>query len=173
VSSSSIPSPCAIAFTDIVGFTEFTSAHGDGAAMEILDIQDQIVRDVLPDNARLVKELGDGLMIWFADAVTAVVTCLQLHRRFLETHSPLWVRIGLHWGTPNRRGDDYVGHDVNVAARIADVAGPGELLVSDAVRTCLGESNRDARLEELGPVVMKGISEPVRLFRASYPENDE
>ena len=173
MSSPSDPSPCAIAFTDIVGFTEFTAAHGDEAALKLLDLQDQIVHHVLPREARVVKELGDGLMIWFADAVIAIDTCLRLRGRFLEARSPLWVRIGLHWGAPNRRGADYVGHDVNVAARIVDLAGPGELLVSEAVRDCLGNEHHRVRLDELGPVVMKGIAEPVGLFRAAFSEDSE
>ena len=160
---------CAIAFTDIVGFTEFTAAHGDEAALQVLDLQGRIVREVLPHESRVVKELGDGLMLWFPDGRTAIDTCLRLRRRFVDARAPLWVRIGLHWGTPHRRGDDYVGHDVNVAARIVDLAGPGELLVSDSLRTVLDDEGQGVRLEELGPVVMKGIPDPVGLFRASQP----
>ena len=161
--------PGAIAFTDIVGFTEFTAEHGDAGALAVLDLQERIVRDALPSEARVVKELGDGLMLWFPDAAVGLVTCLDLHERLdAETSDemPLWVRIGMHWGCPTPRGDDLIGNDVNLAARIVDMAGPGELLVSEPVRSQVGDG-RHVRFEELGPVVMKGIPEPVGLFRAS------
>ena len=65
-----------------------------------------------------------------------------------------------------RRRDDLIGHDVNLAARIADQAGPAELLLSEAtVDRLAGTLDRD-RFEEIGPVLMKGIPAPIRLFRA-------
>ena len=160
----------AIAFTDIVGFTEFTAVQGDTEAIALLDRQEQLVRAALPSGARIVKELGDGLLLWLPDAYPALVAALDLLDRFAEAAQPtaLWVRIGMHWGCPTPRGDDIVGHDVNLAARIVDVAGPGELLLSDTVRTALDATTALAlRFDELGPVVMRGIPEPVRLYRAS------
>jgi adenylate cyclase len=159
----------AVAFTDLVGFTEYTAVRGDLEALELLARQDALVRDVLPSSARLIKELGDGLLLWFPDADAALLTCLELQDRF-ETEAelsglPLWVRIGLHWGSQTERGDDIIGHDVNVASRIVGVAGPGEVLLSEPSRACL-TSELGVAFDELGPVVMKGIPEPVRLFRA-------
>jgi class 3 adenylate cyclase len=158
----------AVVFTDIVGFTEFTEACGDEEAVALLGRQERLVRSALPDGSRVVKDLGDGLLLWFDDAAEAVGTCLDLQERFesdpADALSPLWVRIGLHWGSPVPRGDDLVGHDVNVAARIVDVAGPGEVLVSDAARTKAECS--ELSFDEVGPVVMKGIADPMRLFRA-------
>jgi adenylate cyclase len=159
-----------IAFTDIVGFTEFTATRGDAEALVLLDLQAGIVRETLPADARVVKELGDGLMLWFADAVSAVRTGLDLLGRFTDVahdDAPLWVRMGMHRGTPTPRGDDFVGHDVNVAARITDAAGPGELLVSADTCDALDAALPEVCLDELGPVVMRGLPEPVRLFRAS------
>jgi len=161
----------AIAFTDLVGFTEFTATSGDAAAVRILATQDRIVRPLLPGDARIVKELGDGLMVFFSDACTAVATLLDVLDAFAAADSdelPLWVRAGAHWGTPTSRGEDLVGHDANVAARIVDVASPGELLVSDSLR-CAGE-HRAVRFAELGPVVMKGLVEPISLYRAERAE---
>ncbi len=83
-----------------------------------------------------------------------------------ESMLPLWVRIGLHSGRQTRRGDDLVGHDVNVAARVVAVAGPGEVLLSDATRAEIDEQLMAVSFEELGPVVMKGLPAPVRLYRA-------
>jgi adenylate cyclase len=165
----------AIVFTDIVGFTEFTAVRGDAEALALLDVQDRIVRAALPPGARIVKEIGDGLLLWFDGAEAAVHACLELLARFQDVDgdaTPLWVRMGMHWGSPKTRGDDIVGHDVNLAARIVDVAGAGELLVSADVRTALAEGHAGEPvpgvcLEELGPVVMRGIPEPTRLFRAA------
>ncbi len=160
----------AIAFTDIVGFTEFTAERGDGDALALLELQSQLVRRALPPGARIVKELGDGLLLWFEDVGGALETCLSLHEDFERAASddaPLWVRMGMHWGCPTPRGADLIGNDVNLAARIADVAGPGELLVSADVREQVAGRRDDLEFEELGPVVMKGIPHPVGLFRTS------
>ena len=71
-----------------------------------------------------------------------------------------------------RRREDLIGHDVNLAARIADQAGPAELLLSEATVDWLAGTLERDRFEEIGPVLMKGIPGPIRLFRAngsSYP----
>jgi adenylate cyclase len=159
-----------IVFTDIVGFTEFTALKGDADALALLVRQERVVRDVMPEDARIVKELGDGLMLWFANSVGALRGTLALLCRFEEesnaTGLPLWVRIGMHHGRALARGSDLVGHDVNLAARIVDMAGPGEVLLSEATRADIGDDLPDVCFDELGPVVMKGIPTPVRLWRA-------
>lgn len=159
----------AVVFTDIVSFTEFTAIEGDEAANALLTAQEQIVNAVLPSEARLVKELGDGLMLWFPDAQSALDSCLTLLNRFEDysasTLQPLWVRMGIHWGQQTRRRNDLIGHDVNLAARIADQAGPSELLLSEDTVRQLDRPRSD--FEEIGLVVMKGIPDPVRLFRAT------
>jgi adenylate cyclase len=161
-----------IVFTDLVGFTEFTSARGDAEALLLLATQDRLVRAELPDAARLIKEIGDGLFLWFPGPLAALQCSLALHRRFDEESSatglPLWIRVGMHHGRALPRGDDLVGNDVNIASRIVDVAAPGEVLVSDSVRSGV-DSDAEAGVcfEELGPVVMKGIPSPIRLWRVS------
>lgn len=158
-----------VVFTDIVGFTEYTALRGDGEALELLSTQERLVQEALPPASRIVKELGDGLLLWFDDACAALQTSVRLQARFEEESTesqPLWVRIGVHSGRPMPRGDDIVGHDVNVASRVRDVAGPGEVLLSEATRAAVGGGMPGISFEELGPVVMKGIPEPVRLYRA-------
>jgi class 3 adenylate cyclase len=73
----------------------------------------------------------------------------------------------MHHGRALQRGADVIGHDVNVAARIVDVAAPGEVLVSDAVQAGVNPRPDDVCFTELGSVVMKGISGPIRLWRAT------
>ena len=163
----------AIVFTDIVGFTELTAIHGDDAALRLLARQDDLVQRELPSTGRVVKEIGDGLLLWFTDAGDAVTTSLSLQDAY-EAESakpdgmPLWVRIGIHWGSPKHRGDDIIGHDVNLASRIAALAGAGEVLCSDAAVIAAQRTGPVAGVcfAEIGPVVVKGIPEPVTVVRA-------
>jgi adenylate cyclase len=160
----------AIVFTDIVGFTEFTALEGDEQALAVLHTQEDLVTDALPRGARIVKELGDGLLLWFPDSPSAIATTLDLQARFEDESSgglPLWVRMGVHCGSALAKGADLIGHDVNVAARILDVAGAGEVLASEEARVAAEGRLPDVCFDELGPVVMKGIPEPVRLWRAT------
>ena len=157
-----------IVFTDIVGFTQMTDEHGDDLALALLEAQEELVRRALPDGARVVKELGDGLLLWFDDPATAIVTALSLQRAFEEESDgdlPMWVRIGMHWGCPRARGDDIIGRDVNLASRITDLAAPGEVLASAATADQAGELPGVA-YETLGPVFVKGIADPIPLVRA-------
>jgi adenylate cyclase len=158
-----------IMFTDIVGFTEFNAIRGDAEAVELLALQERIVREELPQDARIVKELGDGLMLWFSDACDAIKTGLRLQDRFEEeawsSDTPLWVRVGLHHGQQTRRGQDLLGHDVNVASRIVNLADSGEVLASEATVREANASLEGIEVEQLGPVVMKGIPTPINLFR--------
>ena len=170
MASSSNTSEGTVVFTDIVGFTEFTALRGDEEAHSLLSLQERLVREELPSGARIVKELGDGLLIWFSDACEALATALRMQQRFeresSESMMPLWVRTGMHSGKQRRRGDDLVGHDVNVASRVVDVAAPSEVLLSEATMSETDDKLPDVSFEELGPVVMKGIPDPVRLYRA-------
>ena len=180
----------AIVFTDIVGFTALTDHHGDDVALALLERQERMVRAALPDTARVVKELGDGLLLWFDDPCDAIDSSLRLQREFDAANDaaeaaadgekngaridgiPLWVRIGVHWGCPRRRGDDIVGRDVNLAARIVDLAGPGEVLCSEATADVIG-ARPGVGFEPLGPVFVRGIAEPVpivRVLAADYGE---
>ena len=159
----------AIVFTDIVGFTQLTDQHGDDIALALLERQEKIVRAALPDCSRVVKELGDGLLLWFDDPCAAIETCLQLQREFevlADDDPPLWVRIGMHFGTPRRRGDDIVGRDVNLAARIVDLAAPGEVLCSETTAEAVG-NQANFEYEALGPVFVRGITDPVPIVRVT------
>jgi adenylate cyclase len=160
-----------IVFTDIVGFTEFTATRGDVEALQLLATQDRLLDATLSADARVVKELGDGLLLWFPEPVTALHTAFALHRGFGDESAAsglaLGIRVGMHQGSALQRGDDLIGHDVNVASRIVDVAAPGEVLVSDAVRGGVDAEAAKVRFTEIGPVVMKGVPRPIRLWRAN------
>ncbi|HUF54465.1 MAG TPA: adenylate/guanylate cyclase domain-containing protein [Dehalococcoidia bacterium] len=157
-----------IVFTDLSGFTEYTALRGDDAAIRLLDLQDKLVTGRMNGRGRIVKHLGDGLMLWFDDPCDAIDLSLALQEEF-EEHSgdedmPLWVRIGIHYGEPARRGPDLIGHDVNVAARIVDLAAPGEVLASEVCTSKAGQMNGIV-FEEVGPTIMKGLPEPVGIYR--------
>ena len=62
------------------------------------------------------------------------------------------------------RGDDLIGHDVNLASRLTALAAPGEVLATDALRAAVGEGAHDLEFESLGPVFVKGIADPVRVW---------
>jgi class 3 adenylate cyclase len=165
----------AIVFTDIVGFTELTELHGDDAALRLVEAHDRLVHSVLGSRSRVVKELGDGMLLWFDTACDAVTATLELQRRMCGTvvdTLPMWVRVGVHFGTPRRRGDDLIGRDVNLASRIAAVAAPGEVVCSSALVQQLSAESRNAgdalpvSFASLGSVFVKGIAEPVALYRA-------
>ncbi len=159
-----------VLFTDLVGFTEFNDARGDAAAVDVLDRQRCLIDAVLDDHpsARLVKELGDGLMVWSTDAPSALGAAAE----FLAAvgaerdagNFPLAIRLGIHHGPVTERGDDVVGQTVNIAARISALAGPSELLVSDAVLAACPTADRVGP-EPIGPVPVKGVADPVWLYR--------
>ena len=159
-----------IVFTDIVGFTEFTALRGDGEALALLAAQESIVREELGPEARIVKDMGDGMMLWFEDACAAIEAALCMQERFeattMESDAPLSVRIGVHAGQQTKRGADLVGHDVNVASRIMALAGSGEVLTSEATVQSISAPPSNLTFERLGPAVMKGIPDPVNLYRA-------
>lgn len=161
-----------VMFTDLVGFTEFNDAMGDAAAVEVLDRQLTIAAGAIEvcAGARVVKELGDGLMVWVPDASEA----LDAAHAFLGgvaagrvTGSfPLAARVGVHYGEVVMRRDDLVGRTVNVAARITDLAGPGELLASDRTLRAAGTTPRAVGFVPIGPTAVRGVAEPIWLYRA-------
>lgn len=159
-----------VLFTDLVGFTEYNDVRGDAAAVQVLDQQRRLIDGVLAEHpgSRLVKELGDGLMVWCAGAVVAVTVACEFASGVVAERDtggfPLAVRQGIHHGPVSARGDDLVGQTVNIAARISDLAGPSELLVSDEVLAACGSAEL-GRVEAIGPVPVRGVSEPVWLHR--------
>ena len=166
------PGACvgSVVFTDLVGFTEFNDAAGDVRAVEVLDCQTQLAAQAVAGqpNGRVVKELGDGLMLWFGTADAAVAAALQLLES-VETERqrgtfPLAIRMGAHHGEALSRGDDIVGHTINVGARISDLAGPSELLVSDEVIGALSDTGPLHR-HAVGPVRVKGVEQPIWIQR--------
>lgn len=143
-----------ILFTDLVGSTEKQAALGDAAFRALLDRHDALSgQEILRHGGRRVAGTGDGLLATFA-APTDAIACAFAIRARLAAHN-LSVRAGVHTGEIELRDDDISGLNVNVAARIADAAGPDEILASDLTRQLmLGAAVRfDAR----GETELKGV----------------
>lgn len=157
----------AIVFTDLVGFTAYTDAHGDRAAVEVLDRQSSIVDAGLAGRGRIVKELGDGLMLWFEDGSAGLEAARNVLASVAAARDefPLAVRMGMHVGDVIERSGDFVGHTVNIAARVVDLAGPGELLVTDQALRSLDTDQYDGDFRAVGPTRVKGVAAPIWLHR--------
>jgi len=161
----------AILFTDLVGFTSYNGVAGDRSALEVLDSQTALVEAALVgcQDARIVKELGDGLMVWFGSAADALRCATELlaavHAARARGEFPLAMRLGLHHGEALARGDDLVGQTVNIASRVCALAGPGELLVSQHLVDAAVGDPRLPELQPIGPARVKGIDSPIWLHR--------
>jgi adenylate cyclase len=127
----------AIAFTDLEDFSSYALDKGDDAALELLRSVGQVIEPAVQDRGgKVVKRLGDGMMAIFDDASSAIdalrTAADGVEALDVDGYEPK-LRSGLHIGRPRRLAGDYFGVDVNVAARLAEEARGGELLVSGAV----------------------------------------
>jgi class 3 adenylate cyclase len=125
-----------LVFTDLVGFSSWSLSAGDDATLKLLRRVSQIVEPpLLEAGGHIVKRMGDGIMAVFADPVTAVRAAIAAREAVktieVEGHTPR-MRVGVHTGRPQRIGSDWLGVDVNIAARVMERATKGELMVSSA-----------------------------------------
>ena len=155
---------CTIVFTDLVEFSEWAVEAGDEAALELLrDVADAIEPPVSDHGGRVVKRLGDGMMAIFRDPNDAVEAVLEARERLAAVevvgYQPV-IRAGMHVGQPREIGGDYLGVDVNIAARVAEGAGGDELLASETVIEALDGAPVKPRKKRLfrGKGVPKDLS---------------
>ena len=120
----------AIAFADLAGYTRFTEEEGEEEALSSVERFVEGVTNTLPDDARVVKTIGDEVMVVGQDVGALVDWAVGFTSLFDERPEP---RIGVHYGTTLYRDGDYFGRDVNLTARVVARARGGEVLVSDAV----------------------------------------
>ena len=127
---------CTLLFTDLVDFSAWAARAGDDDALALLRaVASELERAVLDHRGRVVKRLGDGLMAVFPSAQLAFDAVVEARGRLADVEVAGYrpgLRAGLHTGEPRAIGGDYLGVDVNIAARLAESAGSGETLVSDA-----------------------------------------
>lgn len=151
----------AIAFVDLSGFTDLTEQRGDEAAADVASRMTPLVtRTVERNGGKVVKWLGDGVMLYFGRAEQAVSAALEMLESVEDAGLPP-AHVGIHAGPVVFQGGDYFGRTVNLAARILERAQPGQVLVSDDVTRSL---NHDRFvLEPIGAVQLKGVAQAVRL----------
>jgi adenylate cyclase len=159
----------AILFTDLVNFSDWTLEAGDEAAVELLRRVGLETEPIIAEHqGRIVKRLGDGLMAVFEDPCDAVDAALAIAAAIDEIevagHRPQ-LRAGVHLGRPRRLGADYFGVDVNVAARVAAAAGPGQVLVSEAARGRL--DGADLKLRRRWRFRAKGTPKDLEVYAAT------
>lgn len=126
---------------------------------------------IIPSHkGRLVKSLGDGLMVEFDSASHAVDAALTLHKALDETNTgvpsdqAMYLRAGLHATHVYTDDIDIYGAGVNLAARLATLAGPGETIVSSTVRDALIDG-LDVEIEDLGECTLRNVAQPTRAYR--------
>lgn len=161
-----------VLFTDIVGSTDMTQRLGDERAMELLDVHDQSVRAALASHGgREIKHTGDGIMASFVSAAAAIRCGIQVQKE-LQAYSAshpdlrLQVRVGVAAGEPVEHHNDLFGSTVQLSARLCSHAEPEQILVSNVVaELCLGKG---VTFKDLGPLSLKGFSQPVRAHAVSW-----
>jgi adenylate cyclase len=157
--------PPAIAFLDLTGYTALTEERGDEAGAELADRLATLVNQAAqPHGGHPVKWLGDGVMFYFPEPRAAVLTGLDVVEQTPATVD-VRARVGVNAGRVIFRDGDYFGRTVNIAARIADYARPGEVLVSGEVKEQW--TGDGVTFEPIGPVTLKGLKEELTLYSAS------
>jgi adenylate cyclase len=156
--------PPTICFLDLSGYTRLTEVRGDEHAADLAGRLARLVQRTSGQHGgKAVKWLGDGVMFHFREPGPGVIAALEMVEGAREAQLPP-AHVGLHAGPVLFQEGDYFGRTVNVAARIADYARQGEVLVSDEV---VAASKVDGvRFEPIGPVELKGLTEAVSLHVA-------
>jgi adenylate cyclase len=154
----------AIAFADLAGYTRLTEEAGEDEAVDIIEHFVEAVANTLPDDARIIKTIGDEVMIVATDASALLDWAVGFQA--LQQERPL-PRIGIHRGLTLYRDGDYFGREVNLAARVGARAAGGEVLVT---RPLVEAAGRHLEFERIGEVRLKGFSESTELFLATLAE---
>jgi adenylate cyclase len=156
--------PPAVCFLDLTGYTRLTQERGDQAAAEVATRLATLVRRSAQEHGGTpVKWLGDGVMFYFREPAAAVLASLEMVEAVGRQGLPP-AHVGIHAGPVVFQDGDYFGRTVNLAARIADYARPGEVLVSQEVVDAA--EGGPVAFTEVGPVELKGVPGTLRLHIA-------
>ncbi len=150
----------AIAFADLTGYTRLTEEEGELTAIDAVERFVEAVASTLPDEARVIKTIGDEVMIVGSDAANLTDWAVGFQR--LAGGRPL-PRIAIHYGVALYRDGDYYGRDVNIASRVAARAAGGEVLVT---RPVVEQSGNHLEFERIADVKLKGFNESTEIFLA-------
>ncbi len=159
------------AFIDLSGFTAFTEVEGDERAVALLSTFRAMVRDICSRRGvRIAKWLGDGAMLVGVETSPVVAATLEMQVASGRVPRPMAVRCGL---TADfvilHEGDDYIGHAVNVAARLCDIAVGGEVLAGDGIVEHLPKWGA---VLSSGEVSIRGLEQPLWVSRLGLAELD-
>jgi adenylate cyclase len=156
--------PPAMCFLDITGYTRLTEERGDEAAADLAAMLATLVRRSSQEHGgQPVKWLGDGVMFYFGDPGQGVMAALDMVEG-VASHALPPARVGIHAGPVVFQEGDYFGRTVNIAARIAEYARPGEVLVTQEVVDVA--DSMPVTFTEIGAVELKGVSGTLRLNTA-------
>jgi class 3 adenylate cyclase len=159
----------AVLFTDVVGSTDLLERLGDDAAHQLRRHHFRLLRRAIRDHGgREVKSLGDGLMVVFGRANDAVACALAMQQAVAAGEDPLELRVGIASGETLLEDDDYFGRTVVVARRLCDAARGGDVLISEPIRELMAGSAA-VQLDPVGPLDLKGLSEPVPASAVRVP----
>jgi class 3 adenylate cyclase/pimeloyl-ACP methyl ester carboxylesterase len=153
-----------VAFTDIVGSTELAAELGDRRWRELIETHDSVARrEVEKARGAMVKNTGDGMLATFDGPARAIRAIREIEDSLAVLGLP--IRGGLHAGEVEVRDGDIGGIAVHIGSRVADLAGPGEVLVSSTVKDLVAGSGID--FEDRGLHELKGITGEWRVFAVS------
>lgn len=157
-----------IAFTDIEDSMKLNSLVGDRRWLDILHAHNEVVTSVTDEHGgSIVKGQGDGFMLAFASARRAIACARGIQQgiavRFDDPGSPIRVRIGLHVGETINEADDFFGHAVAYAARIASKASGGEVVVSALVHALVAPTG-EFRFDDPREIELKGVEGPQKIY---------
>jgi adenylate cyclase len=156
--------PPAVCFLDLTGYTRLTEERGDAAAADLAARLAGLVRRAAQEHdGTPVKWLGDGVMFYFREPAAAVLAALEMAEVVGRQGLPP-AHVGIHAGPVVFQDGDYFGRTVNLAARIAEYARPGEVLVSQEVVDAA--AGGPLTFTEIGPVELKGVPGTLRLHTA-------
>lgn len=156
------PGAATVAFVDLAGYTALTDVHGDDRAAYLAGRFVQLARDSLEPGDRLVKTIGDAVMVRAPTPVAGVALVARICARTdAEPTFPV-VRSGLHHGLVVDRDGDLFGATVNLASRVSAQAGGGQVLATSTVAEAAAQAGYDTRA--LGVFNLRNLAEPVELF---------
>jgi class 3 adenylate cyclase len=157
--------------SDLEGFTQMLCALGDLAARDVMALHDKLLRDCLREHHGVERaHTGDGVIASFAEAERAVSCAAAIQhklRRYNERAAKMAainIRIGVHSGRTLIHDNRLFGATVNTAVRLCTVADPGEVVISEDVRTLVGVRSFPLALRDLGQLHLKGLPTPVAAF---------
>ncbi len=173
-----------ILFVDLVEYTQRTTQLKREEFSRLHDTFDRLTKPILQQHqGNIIKKIGDAFLVTFESPTNAVLCGMKLQEKFAEYNEqyheqyheqhqeekPLQIRVALDSGEVLVRDNDVYGDPVNIAARVEGIAEPGEVYFTEAVYRSINKNEISAI--DLGPRELKGIAEPVNIYRVRWPRD--